>query len=294
MGAELQRINIMWHRFKALTFFSKHELIRLVLGKLFKQLKDSKFDLLQEKESNLNFIGQRIKRYSFENDIIKFDHTVNANKFQIELRVIGSDIFVFNQVFIQEEYNYVLNFFNKTFSHYPQTIIDAGANIGLSTLYFKSLSSDAKIIALEPDSANLEIAKNNVSRNKLKFVSFIGGALWPTKRSLNIVTDFRDKRSWSLRVEESMKGAIEAFTPNELYEKFEGKVDLFKIDIEGAEKELFSDQADLKWLSATKAIAIEIHEEVSSKEGIINILQANGFNLNFHGELLVGFNSKMY
>src|SRR5712675_1402142 len=65
----------------------------------------------------------------------------------IELRGRTSDINCFQKIFMHREYQ-------SPFDISPKLIIDAGANIGLSALYFAVTYPDAIIIAIEPEIHN--------------------------------------------------------------------------------------------------------------------------------------------
>ena len=70
-------------------------------------------------------------------------------------------------------------------------------------------------------------------------------------------------------------------------------ITLLKIDIEGAERFIFDDNVDLSFLSITKVIAIEIHDEFQIREKIYSILKKNNFHLFESGELTIGINTKL-
>ena len=95
----------------------------------------------------------------------------------ILLRPGTTDELVFTQIFIDLEYDLDIGF-------EPKTIIDGGANIGLSSIYFKNRYKDAKIIAIEPDADNVEILKANVSKYDNIFVKQAG--LWSKKTKCNV------------------------------------------------------------------------------------------------------------
>ena len=63
---------------------------------------------------------------------------------------------------------------------------------------------------------------------------------------------------------EDVTEGVSAFCIDSLMKMFNIKsIDLMKIDIEGAEKELFSDKSDLNWLSSVKSYVIELHDDLS-------------------------------
>jgi FkbM family methyltransferase len=130
-------------------------------------------------------------------------------------------------------------------------IIDCGANIGLTSIWYSRQFPEARIIAIEPDQSNLEIA----SRNLVAYpnVRLVKGGVWDRPSQLCIVNP--DAEAWAFQVDEG-KGSIPAFTIDQLSE---GKPILIaKIDIEGAEKALF--RSNIGWMDRTDLIAIELHD----------------------------------
>jgi methyltransferase FkbM-like protein len=66
-------------------------------------------------------------------------------------------------------------------------------------------------------------------------------------------------------------------TPQSLVDRFPAgeRIDLVKMDIEGAEQELF--KADLSWLDRVDCLIVELHADRVDSEGIIAVLRAHGF-----------------
>jgi FkbM family methyltransferase len=56
-------------------------------------------------------------------------------------------------------------------------IIDAGAQIGMSTLYFKKQYPGAEIVAIEPNTINFKLLEENIWENQLDNVTTIQAAL---------------------------------------------------------------------------------------------------------------------
>lgn len=194
----------------------------------------------------------KLKRQKTEN------LTVPKMPVKFSLRPNTSDIPNFYQIFIGNEYDLNLPF-------EPKSIIDGGANIGLATIYLKSKFPDAKVICVEPDEDNFQALTNNVK--DLKDITLLKGGLWHTKTELSI-SDKYDSGKWGMIVEEAKGGnsnetLTETFTIDEIM-KTAGlqQIDLLKLDIETAERELFS-KSYQSWLPKTKAIVIELHDWIT-------------------------------
>lgn len=80
-----------------------------------------------------------------------------------------SDIYSYYQIFL------LLQCKIKTYND-PQIIIDCGANIGLSTIFFKNSYPNAKIFSIEPDQENFSRLKDNIK--KYDNIIPINKAIW--------------------------------------------------------------------------------------------------------------------
>ncbi|MCF6132670.1 FkbM family methyltransferase [Flavobacterium wongokense] len=206
----------------------------------------------------------------------------------------SSDLNVFAQIYQYEEYKPLVETFQK---HFPNdkklNIIDAGSNIGLTSVYLSKFFPNSNFITVEPDSSNYESINFNLNSNGIENVSKIKGGLWSRNTNLKIVNDFRDQKDWSIRVEETNEdGDLKAFSIQHLMKenRFE-TIDVLKIDIEGSEKEVFTGSyADVSFLAQTKCIAIEIHDEFDCREAINQILKDYNFRCFESGELTIGIN----
>ncbi len=278
------------HRLTILRHFTISELMQLLLGKLFNRFRSKNFTTLQLKENKLVVVKRADSSALIHGNEIIITHRLKESNFKIHLRLAGSDVWVYDQVLVHAGYHYVLQQYKQFFGKHPQTIVDAGTNIGLFILYFKGQNPSADIIGIEPDKGNFLRAKQNIEANDFASVVLHHAALWPTKEKLELVNDFRDRSEWSFRVEENNEGTITAVTPAEMVLRFGGEVDLFKIDIEGGEVKLFDDTTDLSWLRKVKVIAIEIHDEFSARATILNLLATYNFHVTHCGELTVAIN----
>jgi FkbM family methyltransferase len=207
----------------------------------------------------------------------------------------SSDFYVFQQVFDWHEYKTVVEEYNQNFSSGNKlNIIDAGSNIGISSLFMYDFFDEPNIVAIEPEQENFKILEFNLINKKN--ITKIKAGLWSSNTFLNVVSDFRDKSDWSFRVEKTTdSNGIKAFSINQIIEDFNFQfIDILKIDVEGSEKQIFtSDNADLSFLNITKCIAVEIHDEFNCRDEINSILQNYGFIFFKYGELTIGINQNL-
>jgi FkbM family methyltransferase len=168
-----------------------------------------------------------------------------------------SDISCLEKVFRTQEYS-------SPFPTEAKVIVDAGANIGAATLYYSQLYPKAKIVAIEPESSNFKILVKNCGH--LPNVTLIQGALWNEERLLAIADPNADK--WEYTVTEvqspdkSPINQVKAVTvPGIMKSLGVNHIDILKVDIEGAEYELFKSGADA-WLGAVGQIVIELHDRL--------------------------------
>ena len=95
----------------------------------------------------------------------------------MHLRLRTTDISVFEEIIVYSEYQFKP-------SKSPRIIIDAGANIGLTSVYFANQFPEAKILAIEPEWSNFPYAKKNASY--YSNIVPIHGALWKEEAVLNL------------------------------------------------------------------------------------------------------------
>ena len=203
-------------------------------------------------------------------------------KFPVFLRGGGSDFEVFKQV-------YLYRFYDTEFAFEPKTIIDCGANIGITTVFLKNKFPNAKVIAVEPETSNVEMLQMNTK--DLPGVEIEAKGLWGRECYLEIVEGY-DKMAWSFKVNEvdSFKeGAIPAISIPKLIEKYNlTSIDILKIDIEGSEENVFQEDIS-SWISMVKVLIIELHDwqrPLSSKP-FFKLFSNYNFNYSHNGENIV-------
>lgn len=174
-------------------------------------------------------------------------------RYPILCRSDSSDIFVFGQIFAYREYRCLDEITN------PKLIIDCGANIGCSSSYFLTRFPDAKVIAVEPDPENFEILSKNLAFYG-KRAQLFKAAVWSHSTKLAL----GEGETWSRKVkelsqDEKDENVVRSVDIRTLLEESEcERISILKIDVEGAEKDIFSSNYH-DWLSKTDTLVIELH-----------------------------------
>ena len=136
-------------------------------------------------------------------------------------------------------------------------IIDAGAWIGDTCLFFaQKLNGNCSICSFEPDASNYHTLYDNIYKANLEAViKPIKFGLWQTNTCLNF-SDSGTKTD-QFRIDESGDKKIEVVSLDEFVKANVIKVDLIKMDIEGAEYEaLLGSKSILKKVAPKLQICI--------------------------------------
>jgi FkbM family methyltransferase len=174
----------------------------------------------------------------------------------IYIRLSSTDLNVLNTALIKEDY--ALNLKRE-----PKVIVDTGANIGLTTLYFARRYPGAAIYAIEPEEENFNLLKQNT--HAFPNVICIKAALWNTNSPVKLYD--RNTGQWGFSVfhENQSRGSfhseIQGMTMSSVMERYQIQyIDLLKMDIEGSEKEVFENSSG--WIQKVGVIAVELHERI--------------------------------
>jgi len=132
-------------------------------------------------------------------------------------------------------------------------IIDAGANVGYSALYFASLFPRALVLAIEPDEASYAMLERHAEANPA--IIPVHAALWSHDRGLRLQTS--SSGSWGSHVVEG------AGIPSQRIDRLiasvpNGRPLIIKLDIEGAEREVVASAPGV--FSEAQAIVVEPHD----------------------------------
>lgn len=248
------------------------------LAPTYDQCQVTRFRIVDETFDSQEWLDwTTFRRTLWDKDIIARRSVISAEVSEIPCAIKGccnallglrpntTDIHVFEQVVVKNIYAGLYNAFEAI---NPQYIIDAGGNIGLSTLTFALLFPEAKVIAVEPDRDNFMMLRMNTARFLNVFPANVG--LWDKHTRLTV--NSAEKGAWGMVFEETSsqsETSIHATTIERLLRAHRfPRVDIAKIDIEGAEGKALHPSAGLTWINTAQLIIFELHDHMAGMYGL--------------------------
>lgn len=168
------------------------------------------------------------------------------------LRARSSDVDVFFQICLLGEYG-VLSLPKNA------RVLDLGANIGLSSCWFLSRFSRSQVAGVEPDAENYEMLLRNTRPYGERFRGICAAIGKTTGRSILDSKTGRAGSEFSRQFVDGMgDNSVPRLSMEDCLDEFGlAEIDLLKVDVEGAETELFS--GNPTWLGRVHNVVIEVH-----------------------------------
>jgi FkbM family methyltransferase len=174
-------------------------------------------------------------------------------------------------------------------------IIDIGANIGDSVIYFKWIFPKSKIYAFEPLPNAFNLLRKNIELNNFKNVHIYNFGLGDKESTVKLYSDkigtsgssTTNKKTSDYKLKSDIQEHIIKIRKLSYFKEISQykKIDLIKIDIEGAEGLLLAELE--KVLPKTEKIIMEFHviPDISqnSFDKLITLLRKHHFRLSFAG-----------
>lgn len=156
-------------------------------------------------------------------------------------------------------------------------ILDCGANMGLSVLYFSRQYPEHQIIAFEPDSAIFKILEENVLNFNLNNVTLHQRAVWKEEAELTFHSDGGMGGSINY-IYEMTNQSVTKIQAVPLSNWLNSQVDFLKLDIEGAEYEVL--ESCEKLLGNASHIFFEYHNDINKPQTLhilLGMIEKAGF-----------------
>ena len=218
----------------------------------------------------------------------------NARLQSVDIRGLGKFWFRGRTDFGVMSHYYILNYHLLDSAANPvRTIVDGGANIGDETRRFAHFHPDATIVAVEPETENFAM----LSRNAEQFPKIVPrrAGLWSRQGMLSIApADIAEGFS----VSESTgvgHGSCEALTiPGLMAQMGWDTIDILKLDIEGAEYELFGEGVE-EWVGKVNCFIFEVPDcgRTHSTARIFRSLPSEEYHTEVCGENLIVMKSSL-
>ena len=192
-------------------------------------------------------------------------------KYPIKLRSKTSDLPTFESIFLYEEYKFPIDF-------QPKLVIDGGAHVGYSSIFFANKFPEAKIVAIEPETSNYELLKENCCN--YKNIELLNVGIWNKSTYLKIKDV--DTGTSGFIVEEVSSNedfSLRAMTIKEIIKLSDlSEIGILKLNVEGSEKAIFSSGYE-DWIDKVKIMIISLHDWImpGCSETFYNVINKYNF-----------------
>jgi len=155
----------------------------------------------------------------------------------------------------------------------PERVVDLGANIGLTSLWFAHRYGCKTVIAVEPSPANAHLVRLNLESNNVN-AEVIEAAVGPRDGTAR----FHDGVDSNLGQLSSDGGReVKVISMDTLLGRLPSgaQIDVVKMDIEGGEGPLLRE--NLAWLGRVRSLIAEFHPELIDYPAAIRSIESQGF-----------------
>lgn len=198
-------------------------------------------------------VNNRLRRKDAGWDGLDLDVLIEGERAMLHVRPNKGDLFILYEVLAREAYAIPASLLDPD---KVEVIVDCGANIGITALYFARRYPKARIICVEPDPENFEILERNVAGQQS--IEPVRAAVVGSSGPVHL-TRSRAAYGNSVQANASPGETVEVsgLTISDICSKKDiERIDLLKVDIEGAEKNVF---AAATFLNKVHFVAIELH-----------------------------------
>jgi FkbM family methyltransferase len=197
----------------------------------------------------------------------------------VRLRMGTTDSRVFDEIFLERVYARCVAALPVHLG--PVSVIDLGANVGLSALFLARELAVTEIIAVEPDPDNFRMLSENLRRTGLADRSTAVRAFAGAERAFAELDD-SGNGAWGMRMGPISDSGTPVLPLAEIAGIAKTRAPLLlKCDIEGAERQLFLHIRD--WGHLIRYIVLELHTEILPVEEMLACLASSDFEWTIHG-----------
>lgn len=202
---------------------------------------------------------------------------------KMTIRPGSYDLYVLGEVFWEQVYAPRLKQIKA-----PEVVVDLGANIGAFSVWAAKRWNPGRIVAVEMENDNFTLLQENIRLNGLENnVIPVKVCVWDENRQVGI-----KKHPFNLGMHQgcpaSIEGGVPALTMDRLLDMVKvSKVDILKMDIEGAEERIFNEKNERLFAEGVGILLAELHPIRGVQvERIVEILERIGFEVNIRQQWL--------
>ncbi len=152
-------------------------------------------------------------------------------------------------------------------------IIDCGANIGLSVLYFKSRYPGARISAIEPDPGTFAHLRATLAANGVADVELLDVAVGERPGVADLFSESRTAGSITASLVPALGGPYrQPVRVARLSDLIDGPVDFLKLDVEGAEYGVVRDLIATGRIALVREAVVEYHPVEEEPNGLAELM----------------------
>jgi FkbM family methyltransferase len=189
----------------------------------------------------------------------------------------------------------ISSLYNEEYGHLrlsdPKIIVDAGANIGTSSIYLARRFPNAKIFAVEPEQGNFQLLRKNLEG--YPNVIAVQAAFWGADGTRKIQNRFTGHWGYTVADTTNKTGETGQEVVCVTIDSFMNKhgiesIDLLKKDIEGGEKDVLANPQG--WIDSVHSMTVELHDRISMGCTRAFYLATKDFDVfEIHGEKITAY-----
>ncbi len=192
---------------------------------------------------------------------------VTFRQYQFRVPDALSFVWQFREIFVDEFYRFFT-------THINPVIFDCGTNVGTSVVFFRQFYPSARIVAFEADEQISDILQENLRRNQISGVEIVTKAVWTNEEGIWFGSDQADSASIYSQTDRKLVPSVRLRD----YLLRETRIDMLKMDIEGAETAVLTDCRDA--LAHVQNLFVEFHAYLDHPQTlaeVVQVLEDSGF-----------------
>ncbi|WP_189959420.1 FkbM family methyltransferase [Streptomyces alanosinicus] len=223
-------------------------------------------------------------------ELVPMEFATPRRTARVLVRKNQSDLLILWQMFVRRFYELSATYALDKEIETLDTIVDLGGNTGLAASYLTARYRPRTLLTVEPVPENAAVLRRNAALSPLDWIveetaaagaagtlEFTISGYWAACTGVPEVTAFRRARPYRLENRLARPGIrVPAVSVDDLLERNGiAHVDLLKVDIEGAEADIFG--RPQPWMDRVERVVLEVHDRYIDGHTVRATLRTAGF-----------------